>query len=133
MNFMNRLARFMYGRYGSDQLSVALLVFSLLLSFALNFVPVPVIRLIAYIPMILCIYRMLSRNTAKRWQENMQFLKLWNPVSSWFKLRIRILKESKTHKYFKCTHCGQKLRAPRHRGKILVTCQRCKTEFLKKT
>ena len=59
---MNWLYRFMYGRYGADQLTFALIILYLILSLTLTLIPVPLIWLLAYIPMVFCFYRMLSRN-----------------------------------------------------------------------
>ena len=42
-------------------------------------------------------------------------------------------KERNTYKYFRCPQCKQKLRAPRGRGKIQVTCQKCHHVFQTKT
>ena len=37
---MDRIARFLYGRYGSDQLNIALIIFSLVISIVMRFTPV---------------------------------------------------------------------------------------------
>ena len=41
--------------------------------------------------------------------------------------------ERKTYKIVKCPKCGQKLRLPRGKGKIVVTCKKCLHEFKMKT
>ena len=51
---MNWLYRFMYGRYGADQLTFALIILYLILSLTLTLIPVPLIWLLAYIPMVFC-------------------------------------------------------------------------------
>lgn len=33
------------------------------------------------------------------------------------------------YKITKCPNCGQKLRLPRRKGKIVVTCKKCSTKF----
>ena len=33
------------------------------------------------------------------------------------------------YKIVSCPNCGQKLRLPRRKGKIIVTCKRCHNEF----
>ena len=129
---MNWLYRFMYGRYGADQLTFALIILYLILSLTLTLIPVPLIWLLAYIPMVFCFYRMLSRNIAKRQAENWAFLRVWHPVKNWFKSANQNFKAHQEYKYFKCPNCKQKLRAPRGRGKIQVTCQRCRHQFIKK-
>jgi ribosomal protein L37AE/L43A len=40
---------------------------------------------------------------------------------------------TKTHKYYRCTHCRQLIRVPRGKGKICISCPKCRTEFIKRT
>ena len=37
------------------------------------------------------------------------------------------------YKVFKCPKCSQKLRVPRGKGKIMITCRRCGNEFKKRS
>lgn len=69
----------------------------------------------------------------QRQKEYYSFLKVWTPLQKWFRIRRTAFRERKTYKYFKCPNCRQQLRAPRGRGKILVTCQRCHKQFNQKT
>ena len=130
---MDWFRRVMMGRYGNDQLSIALLVFYVVLSIAAQITHLYVIMLIAYIPLVLCFYRMLSRNTGRRYQENVRLFRYWNPVQ----LRLynfgKRMKDRKTHRYFKCPNCSSMLRVPRGKGKISITCPVCKKELVKKT
>lgn len=130
---MNWLRKFMYGRYGSDQLSIALLFLSLLLSVIFMFFPATILNYIVYIPFIVFLFRVLSKNITKRREENNKFLKLWGPVAAWFKKKQYRLKDSKTHRYYACPSCKQSVRVPKGKGKILITCPKCKIEFIKKT
>jgi Zn finger protein HypA/HybF involved in hydrogenase expression len=123
----------MEGRYGGDQLSMALLIFSVLFTLIAELTGVKVLALIGYIPLGVCVFRMLSRNKSKRSMENYRFAMLMSPVYSWFKKIQNRLKDTKTHKYFKCPNCKTKLRLPKGKGKISITCPKCKTEFVKKT
>jgi uncharacterized membrane protein YbhN (UPF0104 family) len=123
----------MIGRYGPDQLSVALLFLSLLLSIIFIFFPASVLRYIIYVPFILFLFRVLSKNTSRRREENIKFLKLWTPVASWFSKKQYRLKDSKTHKYYKCPSCKQTVRVPKGKGKIKITCPKCNADFIKKT
>ena len=38
-----------------------------------------------------------------------------------------------TYRFFKCPQCRQTVRVPKGRGKICITCPKCKTEFIKKS
>ena len=128
---MNWLKKFMYGRYGGDDLSKALLVLSFILIIIARFLPKSLSSLIAigYIPTLVCVFRIFSRNIFKRRQENYKYLKIKNSVVIWSKQKLNRVKDSKTHKYFKCPDCKQKLRVPRGKGKISVTCPKCKKTF----
>lgn len=128
---MNWLKKFMYGRYGGDQLSRALLILSFILIMILGFLPKSLTGLmfIGYIPTFLGIFRIFSRNIYKRQQENYKYLKIKNAVVAEFKQKLNRLKDSKKYKYFTCPDCKQKLRVPRGHGKISVTCPKCKKSF----
>lgn len=130
---MNWLKKFMYGRYGADQLSMALLIFSVLLTAIARFARVPLLAVISYIPLGFCIYRMLSKNINKRSLENYKFSMMISPVYAWFVKLRRRLAESKTHRFMKCPKCKAQLRVPKGKGKIVVTCPKCRNEFKAKT
>ena len=130
---MDWLRRFMIGRYGPDPLGVALLIVYLILIFFAPLTGLWIFRLLALAVLILCLFRMLSRNTAGRYQENLKFLAFWNPIKSWFQKKKARFKDSKTHRYYKCPNCKSTLRVPRGKGKIQITCPVCHTEFIKKT
>ncbi|MGE5614039.1 MAG: hypothetical protein ACM3XR_06490 [Bacillota bacterium] len=130
---MNWLRRFMAGRYGADQLSTALLILSVLLTAIARAVNLPLLIYIGYLPLAACIYRMLSRDINRRRMENYKFSMMISPVYSWFgKMRMRVA-ERKTHKFFTCTGCKAHLRIPRGKGKVIVTCPKCRTEFRART
>ena len=130
---MNWLRRFMIGRYGGDQLSTALLIFSVLLTLIGKLASLPILTFMSYFPLWICIFRMLSRNTSKRRMENYKFTMLISPVYSWLKKKTNHAKDAKTHRYFKCPNCKTELRVPKGKGKIRITCPKCKTEFREKT
>ncbi len=130
---MNWLKRFMEGRYGADQLSMALLILSIVLSVIIRFTGVPLLALISYIPLGLCFFRMLSKNINRRRMENYKFHMLVSPVYGWFGKMRRRLAESKTHRFFRCPSCRAELRLPRGKGSIVITCPKCRHEFKSKT
>lgn len=134
---MNWLRRMMYGRNGPDQLSLAVLIFGLALTIAAQFIPVPVVRgalqLVDYLCLVYFFFRVISRNVSKRREENLRFLRLLSSVKGWFVLRGRMIRDLPGYKYFKCPRCSQRIRAPRKKGKILISCQKCGEQFEKKT
>ncbi len=127
-----RLQRFLYGRYGTDKLNLAMLIFGLILSLIGTLVFWPV-TLLADALYIWALFRTFSRNIPARQREYAAFLRFWSPIESWLRARKVRFSQRKQYKYFKCPNCRQELRAPRGRGKIEVTCQKCHNVFRTKT
>lgn len=126
------LQRFMYGRYGHDQLNWFLLV-SYLVFYLIGLVSrISLFAIAADVLIILALFRVLSRNVTRRRAENAKFMKTAAPAIRWFKLRSAIAKD-KDHRYFKCPNCGQQLRVPKGKGKITINCRNCGVSFEKKT
>ena len=119
------LRLFMAGRYGTDRLNMAILltglVISLLSVFSTSAMLNLVFFLLSYGLMIWAICRSLSRNTYKRYQENRKFLQFFDRL------------KDRHHRYFDCPKCHQMVRVPRGKGKIAITCPRCRERFVKKT
>lgn len=130
---MNWLKKFMYGRYGVDQLSLALIILSVFFSLIAVIINNSFVSLIPYIPIFLCYFRILSKNRAKRQQENYLFLRYWNPIKNEILKKFNRLKGMRTHKYYKCPNCSQSLRVPKGKVNISITCPKCKTSFSKRT
>ena len=119
------LQRFMMGRYGTDKLNTLILGVALVLCLISMFMPLAWLRLtlaaLSYAFMGYAIFRCLSRNTYKRYLENRKYLA--------FLARIK----DREHKYFQCPKCRQSVRVPKGKGKISITCPKCKEKFIKKT
>jgi len=130
---MNWFQRMMIGRYGIDELSKAMLILSLVLLIISSFTGSSIVNMLAVLILALCYVRILSRNINKRYQENMKFIKWWNPIKMKLKTFIRPIKEFRTHRYFKCPHCGQLLRVPKGKGKIRINCPKCNNTTIKKS
>ena len=119
------LRSFMAGRYGTDRLNMVILcagLFCSLLSVWVKAVPLNIIFwALSYGLMIWAICRALSRNTYKRYQENRKFLQIFTRL------------KDRQNRYFDCPKCRQLVRVPRGKGKIAITCPRCKEKFIRKT
>ena len=122
---MNRIRqaiqRFMLGRYGTDKLNMWILGAGLILCIISLFVPILGVNLAltagSYILMGLAIFRTFSRNTYKRYRENRRFLLMLDRI------------KDRDHKYFDCPKCRQPVRVPKGKGKIMITCPKCKEKF----
>jgi hypothetical protein len=128
-NIKEKLARFMYGRYGMDELSYGLFGLYFVLLIVNAFTNIKLLGILIWTSLIVMMFRTLSRNIYKRRMENEKFMKIWKPFKSKGSLTIRRLKEIKTHRYRKCPHCKSVLRLPRKTGKHTVNCPRCNKEF----
>ena len=119
------LGRFMEGRSGTDKLNTAILGAGVIVCVVSLFVKNPLANLIlismSYGLMIWAIFRTLSRKTYKRYQENRKFLMFLERM------------KDKDHKYFDCPRCRQPVRVPKGKGKIAITCPKCREKFIKKT
>lgn len=128
----NAIQRFMYGRYGTDQLNMFLMVVYLLLYLIFAFTGVKILYWVTLALLAVSLFRTLSHDIDKRRRENAKFMRAAGPVLSWLRLRRNIHRD-KEHVYFKCPNCGQQLRVPRGKGKITVTCRGCGASFQEKS
>ena len=128
----NMLQRFMYGRYGTDQLNQTLIGVYLVLFVIYMLTGSQILYLLSFFLMVLTLIRMLSRNFAARRAENAKFQKVAGPAIRWLRLQ-RTIHRDKEHCYFKCPNCGQYLRVPRGKGRITVTCRGCGASFEEKS
>ena len=125
------LARFMYGRNGTDQLNWAILVVYLalwVLRTVLNLLRVPfaatVIDVLMLLLAIALLWRTFSRNLPKRRAENQKFINWWWPLKNRF-AAAKARRADKGHKYFTCKNCKTVCRVPAGKGKIVITCPKC--------
>ena len=126
-----RFMRFLMGRNGMDDICRFLMVVWFILWFLQLFVRIPFLSLISFIILIYMYFRMFSRNVPKRFQENERFLRFKNRFTRKFRSRKSQMEQRKTHHIYKCPTCKQKIRIPRGKGRICITCPKCKTEFTK--
>ncbi|MCH4183910.1 MAG: hypothetical protein LKF61_00285 [Eggerthellaceae bacterium] len=141
--FADKMQKYMMGRNGIDDLGRASLIASLVMlvaSFIFGFVNSAVASVLTWIALIFIIYsyfRMLSKNISKRSAENAA----WVKKSSGITLPIRRFghfcgewkKYHKNYQVFRCKSCGQTLKVPKGKGKIKVTCPKCKKSFTTKS
>ena len=128
-----RFRKLMIGRYGMDQLSMGLLIIGFILMILTAPIKWQLIRWVTYVPIFLCYYRFFSKNIYKRQQENFKFIRFYTPIHKQVNVYIKAIKERKTHKYFKCPACKQALRVPKGKGKIAITCPKCKQVLHKRS
>ncbi len=133
MRFLDWYRRFMYGRYGVDKLSVAILIVYFVLYLCAQIAHSYILLAFSLVVFLLCWYRVFSRNIEKRRKENEIFMKGWRKVETWVRTTKGRIRDRNTHRYFRCPNCSSMLRVPKGRGKICITCPVCKKEFIRKT
>ena len=136
-NWLTKLAQkinqFMYGRYGTDKLNMFLLTLSIILVFLSYFPKMGICSLIAYIFVIWALFRSLSKNLHKRRIELYKYEEIKRDFKGRISLVRQIWQNRKTHKYFRCKNCGNIFRVPKGKGKIEVTCPKCKEKSIRKS
>ena len=119
------LRNFMVGRNGTDKLNMAILSAGLVVCLVSAFADSVKVNLlltaVSYGLMFWALYRSFSRNTYKRYQENRKFLQFFDRL------------KDRDHRYYDCPKCRQVVRVPRGKGRIAITCPKCKERFVKKT
>ena len=87
----------------------------------------------SWILLIWMYYRMFSKNIRKRCEEERMYMDTKEKVVRFCKGDKSVISDSKTHKIYRCPHCRQKIRVPRGKGKIEITCPSCRSKFIKRT
>lgn len=128
-----RLQRFMAGRYGADQLNKMLFGISMVFLLISIFSRLTIFYAIAIAVLAYAYFRMFSRNIGKRYEENQRFLN-WRyglavKKDKWKKRQ----EQKKIYRFYRCPGCRQTVRVPKGKGKICITCPKCRMEFVKKS
>ena len=120
------IQKFMIGRNGKDELQMAVLWISAILYLFAGISTLPILDSVCWAGILYSLYRFFSKNVYARREENQKFLQ----EIEFLKLRISM---RKTHKIYRCKGCGRKIRVPKGKGKIEITCPLCGQKFIKRT
>lgn len=127
--FKQKMMQFMMGRYGIDPMYFGLFALWGVLAVVNAFVHSMLLYVLGLAVLGYMIWRSLSRNIAGRRAENEKFLKVWYPVRNWFMYQRDRLRDVRTARYRKCSHCKAIVKLPNRRGKHTVVCPRCRERF----
>lgn len=137
MNMRERLYRFMQGRYGTDQFTSFLVWFALILWFVTRFISHTrlsgLFSLLAALMVIYADYRIFSKNCTRRYRENERYLMMTGRIRRYIQKWRHQRQLRRGHRIFKCPSCHQKIRVPKGKGKIAITCPGCRTEFIRRS
>lgn len=133
-----KFIKFMYGRYGNDELNQFL--------FRLIFISIAISLLVgrssyigdifyflALVMVVFIYFRIFSKNFTKRYSERTTYLNFSNKIKLLLDKQNKIKKQRRSHAFFKCPSCKQKVRVPKGKGKISIHCPKCGVDFIKKS
>lgn len=129
----NSIRRFLQGKNGVDILSRDLSVFALILMVLDAVLQTNLLYFLGVLVFIVAIYRICSRNITKRATENRAYIAIREKFLGWFRGKKQYSASKKQYRYYKCSDCGQRVRIPRGRGKVEITCPKCGKHFIKKS
>lgn len=133
IHMREKIRRFMVGRYGTDSLNQFLSILSLAMLVLAMFSHIWILYWVGIGLLIYQYYRMLSRNIPARTAENYKFYTMKNNFTAWRHQQKVQWNNRKLYHYYRCPQCRQKMRVPRGRGRIQITCPKCGTQFIKKS
>ncbi|MBQ9832250.1 MAG: hypothetical protein IJO48_00810 [Clostridia bacterium] len=129
------------GRYGVDKFNKTMVFLALGISIVNIFLPYGTFKtLLSVVSTALIVYtvfRMFSRDFIKRGKELQKYMEVETAFKQWTwrikanlkKLSIESIKERRKYKYYSCPRCLQRLRVPKGKGKIRITCSKCGNKF----
>ena len=124
------IQKFMIGRNGRDELQIVSLWLAVIFMFlsppVTRIIKIPLMDILSTVALLYSIFRFCSKEVYKRREENQKFIQ----ELEFFKLRLSV---RKTHKIYRCKGCGRKIRVPRGKGKIEITCPLCGRKFIRRT
>lgn len=141
--FQQKLAKFFYGRYGTDDLYGFLFVLDMVLLFLgvvfqilghiqpVFFVLSAIVSICGVALLIWAIFRTCSKHIPARRKENAAFLAARAKCKGFFcrKRKPTLPPDTDTHTFRACPHCAAVLRLPLQAGKHSVKCPRCGASF----
>ena len=128
-NLKMRLAAFMAGRYGADELGLTCLIAGVVLDILGRLTGWTLLVFVGMALFVWTLYRMLSRDQQRRSDENEKFRALFGKTKTEGKQFVNRVKNSKEYKYFRCPGCKTRLRLKRGSGDRHIKCPKCGREF----
>lgn len=121
-----KMQNFMNGRNGYDEIGKDISGFSIILYIISLFLKSQILYGISMIGILYSIFRIFSKNLYTRRSENQQYIKR----KYRFRSRLEMKKE---YRIFKCKDCERRIRVPRGKGKVEITCPVCGRKIIRRT
>lgn len=134
----DKFYRFMQGRYGVDQfakftMGVALVSIVLAIFVNTGSSAGSLLDMLGLVAIVYTYFRIFSRNISKRAQENQKYLSATATIRQRLNKEKNMMKQRKDYHIYTCPSCGQKVRIPRGKGKIEISCPKCRSKFVKRS
>lgn len=134
----DKFYRFMQGRYGVDQfakftMGVALVSIVLAIFVNTGSSAGSLLDMLGLVAIVYTYFRIFSRNISKRAQENQKYLSATATIRQRLNKEKNMMKQRKDYHIYTCPSCGQKVRIPRGKGKIEISCPKCHSKFVKRS
>ena len=134
----DKFYRFMQGRYGVDQfakftMGVALVSIVLAIFVNTGSSAGSLLDMLGLVAIVYTYFRIFSRNISKRAQENQKYLSATAKLRQRLNKEKKMMKQRKDYHIYTCPSCGQKVRIPRGKGKIEISCPKCHSKFVKRS
>ena len=128
-DWQRKVAEWLRGRQGPDDLAVFCVNLAMVIVLVNVFAHVGALSFVALAVLAYGIFRIQSKNLGARARENEAFLNALGPVRPWVQNPRAAYRELRAYKHVRCTSCKQRVRVPRGKGKLRVTCPKCRTKF----
>ena len=134
----DKFYRFMQGRYGVDQfakftMGVALVSIVLAIFVNTGSSAGSLLDMLGLVAIVYTYFRIFSRNISKRAQENQKYLSATAKLRQRLNKEKNMMKQRKDYHIYTCPSCGQKVRIPRGKGKIEISCPKCHSKIMKRS
>lgn len=124
--FKLKMQNFMNGRNGPDKLGKDIGIFSIIIYVIALFIGNQILYTLSLIGMMYSLFRIFSKNLSARRSENQSY----NQYIRKYHSRLEMHKD---YRIFKCKGCGKKIRVPRGKGKVEITCPMCGKKIIRHT
>lgn len=112
MKFRQNLYKFMYHRYGADELYLCLFKLYFIIFIVNIFLNSTILFYLEFFLILMISFRFFSKNKEKRSRENKKYLALKEFIKRPINIMKRNYKDRNDYKYKRCNYCKKMLRLP---------------------
>ena len=124
-----RMLEWSRGRNGADELSGACMNVAIVLVVIDLFARSTWLSVVALVLLGYSWFRISSTDVTARSRENASVQRALRGGLTWLANPVAAARENRVYKHLTCPSCGQRVRIPRGKGKVRITCPKCHTRF----